>query len=124
MEKRASSRVGCSIEASLTYGGKAFLGRIDNLSLGGALLSTSASPIKGDEITVSFSHALEDQILVVHCTAQVVRAEPSGPGIQFVAMDAASLEDLRDIVAAHSAEPKKIHEEYRLRIEGAPAGAA
>lgn len=117
MERRVFSRVDCNVEAVLTYAGESFPSRVVNLSLGGVLINTAASPKKGEEVGIVLSTSRGDESLAMHFSGRVARADARGLGIAFDPGDPDSLAQLRDLIAEHSDSPQTVYKEFARAVQ-------
>jgi Tfp pilus assembly protein PilZ len=80
-DNRRATRHYVSIAAKLTVDGTSFEGTMLNLSLGGALVSSTAKHSMGQRVVVSF--LVPTQPSPIEVTATVRWADASGIGLQF-----------------------------------------
>ena len=120
-DRRAFWRVDCGVEVALEYAGESFPSKIVNISLGGVLVNTAASPMKGDDVTVSFELRTAYDPIRVRCQGQVIRAEGRGVGIQFEDLDDRSLADLKQMMLEHTEDPAAVEADY-AKLTGLKAG--
>ncbi len=112
LDRRTFTHVECDLPATLEYEGECFPSQLLDLCISGALINTAASPEKGQPVTISFDIEVEGQQLSLTCPGRLARAEQRGLGIDFEKLSLATLQQLRDYVAAQSPDPEAIGREF------------
>ena len=108
MSSRNFTRVNYSTGASIRFGSEVAICKTDNLSLRGMYLRTDNDiPLKSS-VNVTVYHSSHGSLKV---NANVVRKDVNGVGLQIHSINADVFAQLRDIVAANSAEPRKVMQE-------------
>jgi hypothetical protein len=110
-ERRDFSRVNYAVEATLEFAGETFASDLIDLSLKGVLVSTAASPRKGQEVQLRF-RLVQEADVEIHCGGSVVRADHRGIGIAFTDVDVESFNRIRSIVSANSGDPEHVESEF------------
>lgn len=94
-ERRSHRRVSVDARAELRDGTSCNPGRLIDLSLGGAGLSSDAGPAVGSEVELEVDLAGDRLSL----TGEVVRSKPGSLGLRFVRLDQRALTTLLSVVA-------------------------
>ena len=111
-ERRRFSRIPFSVKAEMTaknvlYGAE----EINNLSIGGCVLSVTADLEPGTECRVRILLSGTNSELNVRVKGVVVRCGPGGVAVKFTSIDPDSLFHLRNIIRYNSPDPDAVEKE-------------
>jgi hypothetical protein len=123
-DRREFSRIPYDVEATLEFQQELFESDLIDLSLKGALVSTGASPRKGQQVALRFRLAQSGVPVSVRCTGTVVRADPRGIGVQFDEMDVDSFNELKAIIGHNTGDPEAVEHEFARWLATRSAGQA
>lgn len=113
IERRRFQRIRFTALCELIHNRISYKGRLENISLNGALVSSNEGLIvpQDDECILTFSLTGEADPLRMVVT--VIYSNFTMIGIKFVSMDAETRERLINLVTALSGEPERITDELR-----------
>ncbi|MFP4354074.1 MAG: PilZ domain-containing protein [Phycisphaerae bacterium] len=117
-ERRHFSRVKYDVDATLEFQQELFESDLIDLSLRGALVSTGASPRKGQEVALRFSLAQSGVPVSVRCQGTVVRNDQRGVGIRFDQMDVDSFNELKAILSNNLGDADRVEHEFQTWLAG------
>jgi hypothetical protein len=114
MPQRRFHRVTFSMPAELTHQGLSYRGRVENISLRGALISSRDCLVipLGEQCRLSLEDG-EDRIVV---TAQVVHSFFSMAGVQFVAFEEGAELRLFRLMQRITEEPETLRVEWEMLL--------
>ena len=121
-DRRAYSRMACTVRAALEWQGESFPSELLDLSFSGVRINTGAAPPLASQVSVVLKVNLGGREVSLRCPGRVVRADHRGLGVHFDPLDSVALALLRDVVAAHCPDPQVVAKEYR-RLVRPPPGA-
>jgi hypothetical protein len=117
VERRSFVRVPFSAEVILKLRDTRITGRIENLSLGGAFISTPAKVERDTDVEVEIFLDDPPSDLSVVLSAKVVRLAPDGIAIQFTGMSMDVFERLRDVIADIHGDKRKVVAEFLKYVD-------
>jgi len=115
--KRQFSRIACDEIIIAKIGANAFIARIVDLSLRGALIrfADDVEISSGDICLIVFR--LKDSGIFLKFTAEVLHMRNNLAGVKFVDVDLDTLTHLRSLLEARTADPCRICDELPLLAE-------
>lgn len=121
MQQRLFHRVLFTARSMVTVADVIFKGRIENISLNGAMVSfqKEVSVRQGDKCFLAIYPEGEDD--AIRIIAEVVHSSGNMVGMKFIAIDADTRLRLYDLVEKATSEPERLPSEFE-RLKGYLAG--
>lgn len=117
-EKRAFSRVPFKTDAVVRFQNEVIAGEVENLSLAGAFIKTSAVVPLGEVVDIRIFLAGTSSELSLNVKGDVVRHDSQGMAVRFTEMDLDSFVHLRNIVAYNSTDIVLVEKEFEKFLRG------
>ena len=113
-EKRKFSRIPFRMRCKVTMAEATYeLDEMNNLGVGGCLLSIDATPDSGTPCELEILLTGSSSQLTVHVSGEVLRVGGRGVAVGFMRIDPDSLFHLQNIVRYNSNDPEQVESEIR-----------
>ncbi|HYS43990.1 MAG TPA: PilZ domain-containing protein [Geobacteraceae bacterium] len=114
VEKRRFHRIRLASKCSLDCNNAIHEGRLENLSLNGALVSFKGSILVRPGNRGTFSFHVDGDAVPLRFEVEVVHSGFSMVGVKFIDLDAGTKARLAELMERLTAEPEKLREELAL----------